>query len=47
MAPAMDQQIIWDVFAFVVEAARELKISDEFTGIDRLHALNACIARSK
>ncbi|UVI30444.1 glycoside hydrolase family 95 protein [Paenibacillus spongiae] len=32
MAPAMDQQIIWDVFACVVEAARELGISDAFTG---------------
>lgn len=31
MAPAMDQQIIWDVFACVVEAAGELGISDEFT----------------
>lgn len=31
MAPAMDQQIIWDVFACVVEAAGALDISDEFT----------------
>lgn len=31
MAPAMDQQIIWDVFACVVEAAQELGISDAFT----------------
>lgn len=30
MAPAMDQQIIWDVFTSVVEAAQELKISDDF-----------------
>ncbi|MCQ6561734.1 glycoside hydrolase family 95 protein [Paenibacillus mendelii] len=31
MAPAMDQQIIGDVFDCVVEAARELEIKDEFT----------------
>lgn len=31
MAPAMDQQIIWDVFTCVTEAATELRIQDEFT----------------
>lgn len=31
MAPAMDQQIIWDVFSCVMEAARELGINDAFT----------------
>lgn len=31
MAPAMDQQIIWDVFTCVTEAAKELGIQDEFT----------------
>ncbi len=30
MAPAMDQQIIWDVFASVVEAAQELNDKDAF-----------------
>ncbi|WP_054955489.1 glycosyl hydrolase family 95 catalytic domain-containing protein, partial [Paenibacillus dakarensis] len=31
MAPAMDQQIIWDVFNCVVEAANVLRIQDNFT----------------
>lgn len=31
MGPAMDQQIVWDLFTNVLEAASELGISDEFT----------------
>jgi alpha-L-fucosidase 2 len=31
MGPAMDQQIIWDLFTNVLEAAAELEIEDEFT----------------
>ena len=31
MGPAMDQQIIWDLFTNVLSAADELEISDDFT----------------
>ena len=31
MGPAMDQQIVWDLFSNVLAAARDLGISDDFT----------------
>ena len=35
MGPAMDQQIIWDLFTNVLSAAHELGISDDFTAETR------------
>ena len=35
MGPAMDQQIVWDLFTNVLSAADELGISDEFTAETR------------
>ncbi|MEN6425679.1 MAG: glycoside hydrolase family 95-like protein, partial [Phycisphaerales bacterium] len=36
MGPAMDQQIIWDLFTNILEAARVLGIEDEFVGRVRI-----------
>ncbi|MEN6426924.1 MAG: glycoside hydrolase N-terminal domain-containing protein, partial [Phycisphaerales bacterium] len=36
MGPAMDQQIIWDLFTSILEAAKVLGIEDEFVGRVRI-----------
>ncbi|HKJ66727.1 MAG TPA: glycoside hydrolase family 95 protein, partial [bacterium] len=42
MGPAMDQEIIWDLFANLLEAADELGIQDDFIG--RVRTANARLA---